>query len=112
LMTSKKTSRLQAIWYGVYGATSYTCTLHYGYEDLSSLMITSYSPNCTFYNLSPRTKFAVSVVAIRLQMVAPPITSFVTTPTPRTTIFCHRRGKILSRIGTHPVCPNGFLRGR
>ena len=52
-----------ASWPAVSGATSYTCTLMYGYNNPSSFTVTSTSPTCAFSGLSSTVGYGVQVVA-------------------------------------------------
>lgn len=52
-----------ATWTPSAGATSYTCTLLYGFNSPSNFTWNVTSPTCTFNGLAPSTEYGVSVVA-------------------------------------------------
>ena len=63
LLVSAGTTSVTGTWAPSSGATSYTCTLLYAYNDPSSFTVTSSSPTCTFTGLSSDTTYGISVVA-------------------------------------------------
>jgi hypothetical protein len=111
---------LSATWSPSVGATSYVCTLLYGFNAPSTFTTTSMTSTCTFNGLSTSTPYGVSVVAIGPDGTSGSVSAFGT-PTPTTTTTIHKvprpvvrtivcvRAKKIKRVrGVHPTCPAGY----
>ena len=108
---------LSASWEAVTWATSYTCTLLYGYDNPSTFTVVSATPSCTFAGTgSPN--FGVSVVANFGGEHSAASTAFpVSVKTPSTTPKAHtitcQKGTTSHKkkvTGIHPGCPSGWHR--
>jgi hypothetical protein len=123
LAVTQSGSVLAASWSPVAGATTYTCTLLFGFNDPSTFTSTTSGPSCSFVGLSATTPYGVAVVANGVGVTSTsesafptPMTSTTTTtlhktpPPRRTTIVCVRRKTIRRIRGVHPTCPAGFKR--
>ena len=96
---------ITATWNGT-GASSYRCTLLYGFSDPSPFSVTTPSTSCTFTNLALGQPFGISVVAINGSSVSRPSVSFATPA--KFTITCVRYGHVRHVTGTNPRCPGGW----
>ncbi len=94
-----------ATWLGT-GATSYRCTLMYGFSDPSPFTVTTPSTSCTFTNLALGQPFGISVVAINGSSVSRASVTFATPA--KFTITCVRAGHVRHVTGTDPRCPGGW----
>lgn len=106
-VTSKGTS-ISGTWTASTGATSYTCTLLYGYNNPSSFSTTTSSTTCTFAGLSIAQHYGMSVVANANGTSSSPVSGFAPFVAP-TTIQCVRKGHpTVSEYGVDPTCPAGY----
>ena len=96
---------ITATWNGT-GASSYRCTLLYGFSDPSPFSVTTPSTSCTFTNLTLGQPFGISVVAINGSSVSRPSVTFATPA--KFTITCVRYGHVRHLTGTNPRCPGGW----
>ena len=96
---------ITATWNGT-GASSYRCTLLYGFSDPSPFSVTTPSTSCTFTNLALGQPFGISVVAINGSSVSRPSVTFATPA--KFTITCVRYGHVRHLTGTNPRCPGGW----
>lgn len=114
-------STLSASWSPVDGATSYTCTLLYGFNTPSNFTTTTTGPSCSFSGLSATTPYGVAVVANDPSGASAPTSAFgtpttttTTTTTPKAprpvvrTIVCVRDKKLKRIRGVRPRCPAGY----
>ncbi len=113
-------STLSASWTRSAGATSYTCTLMFGFMTPSNFTSTTTSPTCSFTGLNATTPYGVAVVANGPDGESASVTSFGTLmPTTTTTIHakprpvvrtivCVRAKKVKRVRGIHPRCPAGY----
>jgi hypothetical protein len=111
-----------ATWTASPNATSYTCTLMYGFNVPSSFTIQTTSTSCTFNGLDPNTVYGVQVVANNGAAQSSPAVVFASLPTPTTTTTVHHQHRnpysILCVKGTahkriyalNPRCPAGWHR--
>ena len=94
-----------ATWTGG-AATSYLCTLLYGFGTLSTFTITTTSPTCTFSGLALGVSYGVQVVAYNGSAASSPSRGFSTPAS--FTITC-KKGKLTHKVtGTNPRCPVGY----
>ncbi len=73
-----------ATWTGDGTATSYTCTLMYGFADPTTFMITTASDSCTF-NALATTNYGIRVVANNGTTASTSVVGFAAAPTTTTT---------------------------
>ncbi len=123
LSASFSAGTLSATWNPVSGATSYTCTMLFGFNLPTSFTATSTTPSCSFYGVSSAA-MGVSVVAnaggasssaaVAFPSVSPTTTTTTTTPvtTKVHTIICQKgtTSRFKTVRGTHPTCPKGWHR--
>lgn len=107
--TSSFSQSITASWHGVAGATSYTCTLMYGYGIPSTFKVSTTSASCSFGNLSLNSQYGVQVVAIYGGVSSSPMTMFApAVQIPKTSIVC-ARGHARKRVtAVNPRCPLGY----
>jgi hypothetical protein len=111
---------LSATWNASAGATSYTCTLMFGFNTPSTFTMTASTPACSFTGLSSTTPYGVAVVANGPDGSSSSVSAFGA-PTPTTTTTIHKiprpvertivcvRAKKVKRVrGVHPTCPSGY----
>lgn len=118
-------STLNATWNPAPGATSYTCTLMFGFASPSTFSQSVATPSCTFYGLGTSV-YGVSVVAnyvggtsaasVGFAYAAPTTTSTTSTttsvpaPPAKKTIVC-RKGTSVKRVtALNPRCPAGYTK--
>ena len=101
-VNGRETQSITATWTGG-TASSYRCTLLYGYNDPTSFTVLTSTPSCTFSNLALGVGWGVSVVALSNGVASAP--SVVFTPAATFTITCVYQGHVLHRTGTDPRCP-------
>jgi hypothetical protein len=114
---------ITATWTANPNATSYTCTLMYGFNVPSSFTVQTTTTSCTFGGLDPNTVFGIQVVANNRAAQSSPVVAFASLPTPPTTTTTvhhqHRNPySILCVKGTahrriyalNPRCPAGWHR--
>jgi hypothetical protein len=113
---------LTATWHLVPNATSYTCSLMYGWTEPSQYTVTTASPICWFQGLDLTTEYGIAVVANNGLVTSLPSTAFATpTPVPAPpppapskvrTIVCQKnhsqRLRVVTRV--NPRCPRGWHR--
>ncbi len=112
---------LSASWSPSPGATSYTCTLLFGFSIPSTFTSTTTGTTCSFIGLSASTPYGVAVVASGPGGVSAPVSAFGAPSTTTTTTTIHNtprpvertivcvRVKQITRIrGVHPRCPAGY----
>ena len=95
---------ITATWTG--GASSYRCTLLYGYENPSVFTVLTTTPTCTFGGLALNQSYGVSVVAINGSSQSLPSVAFA--PPPKYTITCVRDRHARHLTGTNLRCPAGW----
>jgi len=107
-----------ATWTGDATATSYTCTLMYGFADPTTYNVTTTSKECTFRGLTGL--YGIRVVANNGTATSSSVVGFPSTPTSTTTTTTPRprppvrsitcvKGKTVRRVrGVDPHCPAGF----
>ncbi len=108
LVASVSSSSLSVHWVGT--ATSYRCTLLYGYDSPSTFTQIVRTPSCTFSGLAPGSEYGVSVVATNLVGTSAPVNVFAVTS--RNVIVCARGKQVREVAGLNPRCPSGFHRVR
>lgn len=96
-----------ARWYPSSDATSYTCTLLYGYNIPSNFSVTSTSPECSFSGLTLSNSYGISVVAHSALDQSEPTILFASTPK-LSTITCRRRNHTTVVTSVSPSCPLGW----
>jgi hypothetical protein len=109
---------LTAMWSPSGGASGYTCTLMYGYNNATSFSMQTTSPSCTFSGLAPGTTWGIQVVATSNGLTSLPAVAFGTIPVPVPAkpkpvmhrIICRQNQtkKLRSFSGVNPHCPSGF----
>ena len=107
-------------WRGDGTATSYTCTLMYGFTDPTTFTVTTTSDTCKFSGLAT-TNYGIQVVATNGETASSPVVGFAAVPTSTTTtttttvprpsartITCVKK-KVVRRVrGVSPHCPAGY----
>ncbi len=81
LSVSQGMGELTGSWLPVAGATSYTCTLDFGYGSPSSFTVTTTSTSCSFGGVSAHDSYGISVVANGPGGSSAPVSAF-TSPAP------------------------------
>jgi hypothetical protein len=117
LSVSESLGSISATWYPNANATSYTCTLMYGFNDPSTFSETTSATTCK-YAVDSSTSWGIrvtandssgsssGVTAFGSAVVAPPVKKV----TKVTSIAC-TNGKHSRRFyGLHPTCPDGWRR--
>ncbi len=94
-------------WASASDATSYTCTLLYGFTDPSTFAMRTAAPTCTFQGLSPTTSYGVRVVANGAGGSSSAVSLFVAA---LTSITCVRGHLHRAVIGPNPRCPPRWRR--
>ena len=117
LSVSESLGSISATWYPDAGATSYTCTLMYGFNDPSTFSETTTATTCK-YAVDSATAWGIRVTANDSSGSSSGVTAFgsavVAPPVKKvkkvTSIAC-TNGKHSRRFyGLHPSCPNGWRR--
>jgi sugar lactone lactonase YvrE len=117
LSVSETSGSISGEWYPNATATSYTCTLMYGFNDPSTFSETSASTSCNFA-VNSDASWGISVVANNSSGSSSPVVAFgaavVAPPIKKvkkvTSIAC-TNGKHSKRVyGSPPTCPNGWRR--
>ena len=120
-INSENTQTVTASWTGSAYATSYTCTLMYGYTTPSSFTETTSATQCSFTGLDLSIPYGVQVVALAGSYSSLPVVAFPDSlSTPTTTVPVHRAKKTVIVCvnghqvrwiaAIHPHCPLGFSR--
>jgi len=120
-VTESSTGTVTATWYGTSTATSYTCTLLYGFNNPSVFTVISTTPTCTFVGLNPAVGYGVEVVANNGGASSSPGEAFASpapapvTPPPhkqKHSIVCQKTHGTALRVVTavNPRCPAGWHR--
>ena len=105
------TQTVNATWTGTSSATSYTCTLMFGFNVPSSFSVTTTASACSFSGLALTTEYGIQVVANQGGASSSPVVQFVTpAKLPLTSIVCVRARKHRRITAINPVCPAGFHR--
>jgi sugar lactone lactonase YvrE len=112
------TQTVTAHWLAGTGATSYVCTLLYGYGAPSSFKVSTSATSCSFYGLSPTTAFGVSVVSLSGSIASTPSVGFEGTPAwvtssgSKHSVLCQKNGSPMTKWVTNanPRCPSGWHR--
>jgi len=100
-VNGRETQSVTASWTG--GASSYRCTLLYGYNDPTSFTATTSAPSCTFSNLALGVGWGVSVVALSNGVASAPSVVFTSPAT--FTITCVYRATYCTAPGRTRRCP-------
>ncbi len=98
---------LHAQWLPSANATSYTCTLLYGFNSPSGFSVTTSTPSCWFAGAGGSTSYGVSVVANNDTGSSPAAVSFYSPPAP-TRLVCQRAGHRRVVRAVNPSCPVGW----
>lgn len=113
------TQTVTARWLSSAGATSYTCTLLYGYHVPSSFKVSTTSTSCSFGGLSPTTSFGISVVAWSGTVASAPNVGFASAPawltsagTTKHSVLCQKNHSSNTKwiTNANPRCPSGWHR--
>jgi hypothetical protein len=112
------TQTVTAHWLPGAGATSYVCTLLYGYGAPSSFKVSTSATSCSFYGLSPTTAFGVSVVTLSGSVASAPSVGFASAPAwvtssgSKHSALCQKNGSTITKWVTNanPRCPSGWHR--
>ncbi len=108
LVASTTSSSLGVHW-SASNATSWRCTLLYGFGAPSSFTQIVRAPSCMFSGLAADTSYGVSIVATGIAGNSSPSEIFTVT-SPNRSISC-ARGRLVRHItGVSPRCPLGFHR--
>jgi hypothetical protein len=123
LGVSAGTDSVSASWAPSGNASSYTCTLMYGFNTPSDFTMQTTSPSCTFTGLVPGSTWGIQVVATNYGQSSSPVLAFATVPVPPTPkptpkppvrhrIVCKQNHgkKLRSFAGVSPHCPSGYHR--
>ncbi len=118
LVVNESPGSLVATWTGGAGATSYTCTLLYGFVEPSTFTEVVLTPSCAFYGLNPAADYGVSVVANVGSSESIPLVGYAVYPKYAagtsgsrpaiTTIICVKGVQVREVRGRNPRCPAGF----
>lgn len=121
LEVTQSGNSMVATWSPVSGATSYTCTLMYGFTTSTTFTVTTADPTCSFSGVGPQSAWGVSVVASAGGGSSPPVLAFLT-PKPLTTTkkpvptvgvtICQKGSSAVFKTlrGSHRTCPRGWHR--
>jgi sugar lactone lactonase YvrE len=119
LVVSAAMGTESATWSGDGTATSYTCTLMYGFTDPTTFTDTTTSTTCKFNGLST-VNYGIQVVANNGTTASTPVVGFAMTPSTTTTttttvprapirtITCVRKKSVRRVRGVNPHCPAGY----
>ncbi len=106
---------LSLSWNASAGATSYVCTLLYGFNLPSSFTVVTTSTSCYFAGLDPNTAYGIAVVAQNSSGTSSSVEAFaVTYPSAnakRHSIICistHPPRRVRRVTAVNPRCPSGF----
>lgn len=108
LLASTTSSSLSVRW-SASDATSWHCTLLYGFGAPSTFTQNVRTPSCTFSGLAAGNVYGVSIVATSFVGNSSPAVIFAAT-TARLTITCVHEGRVRHVTGVNPRCPSGFHR--
>ncbi len=119
LGVSAGTDSVSASWAPNGNATSYTCTLMYGFNTPSSYTSTTTSTSCTFSGLAAGSTWGIQVVATNYGQNSAPVLAFATIPVPVVSkpkppahhrIVCKQNNgkRLRSFAGADPQCPSGY----
>ena len=106
LSVERQLTTITGTWTGAAGATSYTCTLLYGFGNLSRFTIQTTSNNCTFTGLDRSTVYGIQVTANFDGYSSPPTSGFA--PLAKWSITCVNRKHTKTVTAVNPTCPPGF----
>lgn len=106
LSLSRSGTTISANWSPV-ASDAYTCTLMYGYASPSSFHVSTTSPTCTFYGVSPSEAVGVRVVATSGGVASAPMTAFLSGERSITCVRGHAHRVV---TGANPRCPAGWRR--
>jgi hypothetical protein len=102
---------LSATWTGAPGATSFTCTLLYGFDAPSTFTATTTGHSCTFSGLDPHALYGVRVVAHYPDGTTSGSTIFANSiQVLNSRIVCARGTSHRVVVGLNPRCPAGWHR--
>ena len=122
---SAKLQTLTANWSASPTATSYTCTLMFGFSNPSSFTLNATQTSCTFSGLDPTTSYGIQVVANLNGLSSTSVIAFATPPAlPKPpvvppkhhhhhrphlrSILCAKGSHRLRIITVNPHCPAGW----
>jgi len=106
---TRTTGTLTATWNASPTATSYTCTLMYGFNLPSTFKMQVTSTSCIFSGLDPQTNYGVGVSANVGGLSSSRTVAFPNyTPPVKTTITCVKGRSVKHVTGYGPVCPPGY----
>lgn len=110
-INSKNTQTVTASWTGSAYATSYTCTLMYGFNFPSTFSKVTTTTSCSFDNLTVGVEYGIRVVANNGSSSSSPMTQFAMPAKPPVKSIICARGSSRKRVtAVNPVCPAGYHR--